>query len=585
MPPHARPQQPRPPHARPAPRRAPGRRGTAAAAAAAALPVLALASAPPAAHADAPGQSATVTQDCTSSRIQATVVNRTAAATTFTLTWPGTGTWTARVAAGDSAHFHFTKPTGTAYTLRTTTPEGFDQTDSGVLDCSTAISARATMDCGSPHRLRLILANRTPAARSFTVTWPGRSTSTVSVPAGAGDDSLYWTVPDGTAYNVQVSAGSWTRTLSGSTGCGLDAGEPGMNARTVLTTSTVIEGLGKAAKSVRIPALAVSNGGTVIATMDARVDGSYDLGGGTNNIQIAMARSTDGGTTFSTPKIIAKAPATSQGYGDPSLLVDRRTGKIFCFFTYSPRPGVGYFSSTPGDTSETAPDNTHIRYVASTDDGATWSAPVDLNPQVRKPDWAGMFASSGHGIQLASGRLVQPIVYKDATGDHASNIYSDDQGRTWRNGTAAATGVNESKAVQRSTGRVAQNMRNNGGGNRWYATAADVTAPFGTSWNSGLIDPGVNGDEISHVRPAAGTPTLTNVALHSNTAATSRTNLTVRVSRDDGTSWPREALVKPGAAGYSTMAVLPDGSVGNLYEIGDTGGIVFTRFTLPWIES
>ncbi|TYB41866.1 sialidase family protein [Actinomadura chibensis] len=538
------------------------------------------------AHAAA-GESAVVTTDCTSSRIQETVTNRSSSPTAFTLTWPGVGAWTAEVAPGDSAHFHFTRPSGTAYTFRTTTPRGFDQTDSGVLDCSDALSARTAMDCGARHRLRLVLDNRSPASRDFTVTWPGRSGSSwnVAVPAGSGHDGLSWTVPDGTPYTLQVSAGSWRRTLAGRSGCGLGAGRPGMNAQTVLTTSTVIDGLGKAAKSVRIPALAVGNGGAVIAAMDARVDGSYDLGGGTNDIRIAMARSTDGGATFSRPRIIAKAPTASEGYGDPSLLVDRVTGTIFCFFTYSPGPGVGYFGSTPGDTSETSTTNTHIRYIASTDDGATWSAPVDLNPQVRRPEWAGMFASSGHGIQLASGRLVQPIVFRDGGVSHASNIYSDDHGATWRNGTTAGSGVNESKAVQRSTGRIAQNMRSDTDGNRWYATAADVTAPFGASWNSGLIDPRCNGDEISYLPPDAGAPPLTAAALHSNNAAASRTDLTVRLSSDDGASWPRHALLKPGAAGYSTMAVLADGSIGDLYEIGGTGGIVFTRFTLPWLGS
>ncbi|WP_217919654.1 sialidase family protein, partial [Actinomadura sp. BRA 177] len=80
-------------------------------------------------------------------------------------------------------------------------------------------------------------------------------------------------------------------------------------------------------------------------------------------------------------------------------------------------------------------------------------------------------------------------------------------------------------------------------------------------------------------------PPLTNIALHSNNAATSRTDLTIRVSRDDAASWPHEALIKPGTAGYSTMAVLADGSIGTLYEIANTGGIVFTRTTLPWLES
>lgn len=79
---------------------------------------------------------------------------------------------------------------------------------------------------------------------------------------------------------------------------------PGVSRRSALARS---------ARSVRIPALTVSNSGTVIATMDARVDGSYDLDGGTNNIQIAIARSTDGGTAFTHPKIIAKAPHRLRG--------------------------------------------------------------------------------------------------------------------------------------------------------------------------------------------------------------------------------------------------------------------------------
>ncbi|MCT2279006.1 glycoside hydrolase, partial [Micromonospora chalcea] len=66
----------------------------------------------------------------------------------------------------------------------------------------------------------------------------------------------------------------------------------------------------------------------------------------------------------------------------------------------------------------------------------------------------------------------------------------------------------------------------------------------------------------------------TRTALFSNNAhPTARNDLTVRLSTDDGASWPARALVKPGGAGYSTMAVLADGTVGNLYEVGNTGGI------------
>ncbi|MFD0257246.1 exo-alpha-sialidase [Kitasatospora indigofera] len=567
------------------------------------------------AAATAPGQSAVVSQDCTAGRIHETVVNNTATATTFTLTWPGAGTWTTAVAAGATGHFYFTKPDGTAYTLRTTTPEGYDTTVTGTLDCSGALRSTVSLECpseaGGPlpatRRLRVTLDNRSSTAQTFTVAWPGRTASpwTRSLAARSGDDSLYWTVAEGTPYTLATStAGGWSRTESGTATCGTAPGTPGMNSRTLLTTGTPIAGLNRpgadgvgyetytgTAKSVRIPALAVTNTGTVIATADARVDSTADLGGASNNIQVVMRRSTDGGNTFSAPVVIAHPPTTKEGYGDSSLLVDRTTNTVYCFFTYAPKPGVGYYGSTAGDTSAGATTNTHIRYLTSTDDGATWSAPVDLNPQVRDPAWAGLFASSGHGVQLASGRLVQPIVYHDAAGDHSATIWSDDHGVSWHAGAAAATGFNEHKTVQRSNGSVVQNLRSNSGGNRWYATAADVTGPYGPAVNTGLVDPGCNADEISYLRPgdrdAAGRPLLTAVALHSNSASTdnaARPDLTVRVSRDDGASWPHEVLLKAGASGYSSMAVLADGTVGDLYEIGGTGGIVYTGFTLGWVE-
>ncbi|MFD4371140.1 exo-alpha-sialidase [Streptomyces sp. NPDC058486] len=559
-------------------------------------------------------QSSVVSQDCNSGRIRVTLSNPTATATTFTVTWPGMGTWTPTVAAGDSTNLFFTKADGTAYSIRSTTPQGLDTTATGTLDCGKALSALVSMECprdadGSApatNRLKLALVNRSPGIKTFTVTWPGRSGSPWirSVPAGASDDTMYWTLPVGTAYNLTTTAPGFSRTVSGKATCGLGAGTPGMNAQTLLSTSMPISGVNiknpdgtyregtSTAKSVRIPALAVTNADTVIAMADARISGTGDVG--VDDVQIAMRRSTDGGATWSAPRVVAHPPTTAEGYGDPSLLVDRTSGKIFAFFAYSPARGVSFWSGPSGSNSATDSASLHIRYISSTDDGVTWSAPIDLNPQVKNVAWGGLFPSSGHGTQLASGRLVQPIVYRLNGVSHASNIYSDDHGVSWRTGTAAATGVNEHKTIQRGSGKVVQNIRHDDGGNRWYATAsdaggADVASSYGQAWNSGLVDPGCNADEISYLRPtdvdASGRPLLTGVALQSNVAdASSRDDLTVRVSEDDGATWTDGVRVKSGPAGYSTMAVLKNGTIGTLYEIGATGGIVYSAFTLDWAK-
>ncbi|MET8231240.1 exo-alpha-sialidase [Micromonospora sp. NPDC005298] len=567
---------------------------------AAVLGVAAILPAAPAQAAPA-GVSATASADCTTGRLNLRLTNGSTTAQTFTVTWPGrtNSPWTRTVAAGSSSNdLYWTLPAGTAYTLRTTTPTGLDDTSAGIFHCGTGMSAVASYDC-TAGRLQLALENRTTTARDFTVTWAGRTGSPwIRTIAASGNYLHYWTVGAGTAYTLRVTAPGFDTTVRGTTACGLAAGTPQMNTTAVLTTQSVIRNLNGAngrydgtAASVRIPGMAVTNNGTVIAVADARINGSYDLGGGTNNIQIAMTRSTDGGRTFDQPRII-HAPATiSEGAGDPSLLVDRRTGTVYCFYTYSPRPGISFWSGSSGLNTANDPNSLHLQYITSRDNGATWSAPVELNPTIKVASWQQAFFSSGHGIQTSTGRLIQPFVYRDAAGlTQTANVYSDDNGVTWRRGGPAGGNINESKAVERGTGAIVQNMRHNSTRSRFYSTSTDGAVTFGPATASALLtDPLCNADEISYLRPsevgANGAPVRTRTALFSNNAApTARNDLTVRLSTDDGASWPARALVKPGGAGYSTMAVLNDGTVGNLYEVGNTGGIFFARFTVDWVK-
>src|SRR5205823_3408864 len=57
--------------------------------------------------------------------------------------------------------------------------------------------------------------------------------------------------------------------------------------------------------------------------------------------------------------------------------------------------------------------------------------------------------------------------------------------------------------------------------------------------------------------------------LFSNPASTRRENITVRLSYDDGKTWPMAKVLFEKKSAYSCLAVLRDGQIGCLYERGE----------------
>ena len=65
---------------------------------------------------------------------------------------------------------------------------------------------------------------------------------------------------------------------------------------------------------------------------------------------------------------------------------------------------------------------------------------------------------------------------------------------------------------------------------------------------------------------------------------TNRENMAVRLSYDEGQTWPVYRVIDTGPVAYSCLAVLPDGSIGLLYEAAPLEtNTVFTRFSLDWL--
>jgi sialidase-1 len=328
----------------------------------------------------------------------------------------------------------------------------------------------------------------------------------------------------------------------------------------------------------RIPALAVSTRGTLIAAYDGRASGA-DL---PSHIAVVVRRSTDTGRTWHDRQVV-RADSAPAGFGDPSLLVDGQTGRIFLFYAASVNAGFGGSRTGNGDDD---PDILQADLSYSDDDGLTWRH-RRLSHLIKDPAWGGLFAASGQGIQLQrgphAGRLVQQYVIRYAGGNYAASLFSDDHGATWRMGKLLGPGLDENKTVELSDGRLLLNSRARPF--RLVAYSADGGATYDSLHaDSALVDPANNGSIIRVFPDAQASSPRSHWLLFSNTASrTSRDHLTVRLSCDDGRTWPEARTLEAGPAGYSTLAMLPDGSIGILYERGKGLAISFARFNLAWV--
>ncbi len=326
----------------------------------------------------------------------------------------------------------------------------------------------------------------------------------------------------------------------------------------------------------RIPALAVTKAGTLLAAYDARPT----MADVPSPIKLVLRRSTDGGATWGA-RTVVRADTAPYGFGDPSFVVDQETGRVFLFHVASVRQG--FFGSATGNRDDD-PNVLQVDVSASDDDGITWRH-RRLTSLVKDAAWGGLFATSGLGIQLRhgpyAGRLVQQFVIRLRGANYAASLASDDHGVTWRMGALVGPGVDENKVVELADGTVLLNSRAKPF--RLIAESRDGGLTYGAlREDRQLIDP-ANNAAIVRVDAIAkrGSPDR---LLFSNTAdATDRRRLTVRLSCDGGRTWPMSRVLVEGPAAYSTLAMLPGGDIGVLFERGAFEAISFLRMPVSSI--
>jgi sialidase-1 len=316
----------------------------------------------------------------------------------------------------------------------------------------------------------------------------------------------------------------------------------------------------------RIPGITTTDKGTLIAVYDIRYNNSRDL---PENIDVGMSRSTDGGTTWQPMKIIMDmgAPHENNGIGDPSILFDPVTKKIWVASLWS-KGNRSIAGSGPG----LSPDETgQFVLVNSGDDGLTWSEPINITTQVKNPAWRLFFQGPGNGITMKNGTLVFPAQYWDAAKvPHSTIIYSSDHGITWKSGIGAKSNTTESQVVETTPGVLMLNMRDNRGNFRSVSTTTDMGQTWlehFTSYNT-LRDPvcmaGFNKSTINlKSKPQ-------DIVFFSNCNSSSgRYNITVKASLDLGESWKEKNQIlidERKSDGYSAITKINDNTIGLIYE-------------------
>jgi sialidase-1 len=322
----------------------------------------------------------------------------------------------------------------------------------------------------------------------------------------------------------------------------------------------------------RIPSLLVTKKGTLLAFCEGRKKGGGDAG----DIDLLLKRSFDGGRTWAKTQVVWDDGENT--CGNPCPVVDRRTGTIWLLLTHN----LGR------DTERRILDGTSkgtrtVWVMKSDDDGVTWSKPVEITKDVKKPDWSWYATGPGVGIQLKNGRLVVPcdnyVAGSKTPQSHV--IVSDDSGKTWKLGGVVGPHCNESQVVELRDGTLMLNMRSDRRANRRLVT---VSKDGGDTFSKPVADRQL----IEPVCQASilRCPGERGGLLFSNPASTKREKMTVRLSRDEGKTWTHARVLHDGASAYSCLAVLPDRTITCLYERGEKGAyetITLARFSLDWL--
>ena len=356
---------------------------------------------------------------------------------------------------------------------------------------------------------------------------------------------------------------------------------PAGNREIILAHTLLLQPGDYNSTNYRIPAVITAKDGSIVAVTDKR---KYNEGDLPQDIDIVCNRSTDGGHTWSEPYTIALGTGVNHGFGDCALAWSNDDNGLIAGFVGGP----GLWNSTPSN-----PIRTYIS--RSYDNGQTWTEREDITDFIfgdncivpEQRTWRASFFGSGNGLRTSTGRIMFVAAIRETTAQVLYNhaVYSDDNGQTWHVSGRASSSGDEAKVTELVDGRILMSIRH--AGNRWYNISEDggeTWQPTTSTWYD-IIAPACNGDMIRYTSENQGYNK--NRLLHSVPYGSNREKVTVYISYDEGETWPVSKCIVPYSSAYSSLCILPDGTIGLYVEEAYAGAsgysTVFYNFSLEWL--
>lgn len=338
-------------------------------------------------------------------------------------------------------------------------------------------------------------------------------------------------------------------------------------------------------KYYRIPAITTAKNGTLVAITDKRWNNNGDLPG---KITLECRLSDDNGATWG-PAIRVSGENIDNGYGDASVVTDRRTGRIFTMFNGN----NGYPQSNPKDEMK-------LYFSYSDDNGHTWADKTDITPFIygvtcieycesyvpTRKDWYGMFLTSGSATQMRDGTIMVAAVIRNPHSSSQENraVWTHDFGKTWNiSANASIVGGNEAKVFQVNDGHIVMSIR------QWTNLKFSHSYDGGVTWHdltsmNDVWNPDCDADAKRYTSTIDGYE-KNRIVITTPYDHGTRRNVSFLMSYDEGKTWPIKKSLTTGSSAYSAVTFDNDGGIHVMFEKTMTGQgytQVVDSFSLEW---